>query len=568
MQFFNVESTLSSTQAKVFLLTVSYLLGLNTAVLVIAALVGVVCVALLYVHALYLCFGFLKTILDGLALHLLKKVVSSRSENPIAKPIASVEVAPEPVVRSSHVQEIVAETVAAVVQAETVSAPESSIEDIAVVESVPASFSEPEIIIEESTLPASVFSESEVVEELGAAELVMAQTGATELGVAPIGATELVMAQTGMAQAGATELDAMEQRLLMPENQSGESMIPDQVMDATPAIQSENITIEELAALDPAVIVESAPIAESYIAEKEELKETALLSYNVQFVHHSDMQTIHIEEHVPALTYGPAPTPISNCTESLVFMPVTLCSPLPEYNMTYVCDVMMLVEVLPMYFNSTDAPAASQGGLVPSSADPCYGPALPVTHSASLPLLTEERAESSNDSLREGCMEEAVNSSSLPKVKLSPVDKDSALPKEKKNVRPSANAKDGVEFAKRSLSSLWKRDTAASQAANSQRNGRAPIARSAAAVKKGLSKEAEEKELRSRSSSEGGSSSQPMSLSTSGQGSRSPSAERAAMKGLKGPKHPTVNAPAKKKAGASKDKKKDAQKFYKLRHKK
>ena len=193
-------------------------------------------------------------------------------------------------------------------QAETVSAPvrfnrrahiqESSIEDIVVVESVPASFSEPvrfvqvfhlqELIIEESTLPASVFSESvrfvrsahvqEVVEELGVAELGAVELGATELGVAQIGATEL-----GMAQAGATELDAMEQRLLMPvsvpssshnqENQSGESMIPDQVMDATPAIQSvfaivrshiqENITIEELAALDPAVIVESAPIAES-----------------------------------------------------------------------------------------------------------------------------------------------------------------------------------------------------------------------------------------------------------------------------------------------------------------
>lgn len=194
------------------------------------------------------------------------------------------------------------------VQAETVSAPvrfnrrahiqESSIEDIVVVESVPASFSEPvrfvqvvhlqELIIEESTLPASVFSESvrfvrsahvqEVVEELGVAELGAVELGATELGMAQIGATEL-----GMAQAGATELDAMEQRLLMPvsvpssshnqENQSGESMIPDQVMDATPAIQSvfaivrshiqENITIEELAALDPAVIVESAPIAES-----------------------------------------------------------------------------------------------------------------------------------------------------------------------------------------------------------------------------------------------------------------------------------------------------------------
>ena len=194
------------------------------------------------------------------------------------------------------------------VQAETVSAPvrfnrrahiqESSIEDIVVVESVPASFSEPvrfvqvfhlqEIIIEESTLPASVFSESvrfvrsahvqEVVAELGVAELGAVELGATELGMAQIGATEL-----GMAQAGATELDAMEQRLLMPvsvpssshnqENQSGESMIPDQVMDATPAIQSvfaivrshiqENITIEELAALDPAVIVESAPIAES-----------------------------------------------------------------------------------------------------------------------------------------------------------------------------------------------------------------------------------------------------------------------------------------------------------------
>ena len=194
------------------------------------------------------------------------------------------------------------------VQAETVSAPvrfnrrahiqESSIEDIVVVESVPASFSEPvrfvqvfhlqELIIEESTLPASVFSESvrfvrsahvqEVVEELGVAELGAVELGATELGMAQIGATEL-----GMAQIGATELDAMEQRLLMPvsvpssshnqENQSGESMIPDQVMDATPAIQSvfaivrshiqENITIEELAALDPAVIVESAPIAES-----------------------------------------------------------------------------------------------------------------------------------------------------------------------------------------------------------------------------------------------------------------------------------------------------------------
>ena len=196
------------------------------------------------------------------------------------------------------------------VQAETVSAPvrfnrrahiqESSIEDIVVVESVPASFSEPvrfvqvfhlqEIIIEESTLPASVFSESvrfvrsahvqEVVEELGAAELGAVELGATELVMAQTGATEL-----GMAQTGATELDAMEQRLLMPvsvpssshnqENQSGESMIPDQVMDATPAIQSvfaivrshiqENITIEELAALDPAVIVESAPIAESVI---------------------------------------------------------------------------------------------------------------------------------------------------------------------------------------------------------------------------------------------------------------------------------------------------------------
>lgn len=194
------------------------------------------------------------------------------------------------------------------VQAETVSAPvrfnrrahiqESSIEDIVVVESVPASFSEPvrfvqvvhlqELIIEESTLPASVFSESvrfvrsahvqEVVEELGATELGAVELGATELVMAQTGATEL-----GMAQAGATELDAMEQRLLMPvsvpssshnqENQSGESMIPDQVMDATPAIQSvfaivrshiqENITIEELAALDPAVIVESAPIAES-----------------------------------------------------------------------------------------------------------------------------------------------------------------------------------------------------------------------------------------------------------------------------------------------------------------
>ena len=400
--------------------------------------------------------------------------------------------------------------VAAVVQAETVSAPvrfnrrahiqESSIEDIVVVESVPASFSEPvrfvqvfhlqELIIEESMLPASVFSESVRFVRSAHVQEVVEELGATELGAVELGATELVMAQTG-----ATELDAMEQRLLMPvsvpssshnqENQSGESMIPDQVMDATPAIQSvfaivrshiqENITIEELAALDPAVIVESAPIAESvnvfspshiqYIAEKEELKETALLSYNVRFVHHSDMQTIHIEEHVPALTYGPAPTPISvrlctyphiqNCTESLVFMPVTLCSPFPKYvqlilpfhsqNMAYVCDVMMLVEVLPMYFNSTDAPAASQGGLVPSSADPCYGPALPVTHSASLPLLTEARAESSSDSLREGCMEEAVNSSSLPKVKLSPVDKDSALPKEKKNVRPSANAKDGVE---------------------------------------------------------------------------------------------------------------------------
>ena len=400
--------------------------------------------------------------------------------------------------------------VAAVVQAETVSAPvrfnrrahiqESSIEDIVVVESVPASFSEPvrfvqvfhlqELIIEESMLPASVFSESVRFVRSAHVQEVVEELGATELGAVELGATELVMAQTG-----ATELDAMEQRLLMPvsvpssshnqENQSGESMIPDQVMDATPAIQSvfaivrshiqENITIEELAALDPAVIVESAPIAESvnvfspshiqYIAEKEELKETALLSYNVRFVHHSDMQTIHIEEHVPALTYGPAPTPISvrlctyphiqNCTESLVFMPVTFCSPFPKYvqlilpfhsqNMAYVCDVMMLVEVLPMYFNSTDAPAASQGGLVPSSADPCYGPALPVTHSASLPLLTEERAESSSDSLREGCMEEAVNSSSLPKVKLSPVDKDSALPKEKKNVRPSANAKDGVE---------------------------------------------------------------------------------------------------------------------------
>lgn len=194
------------------------------------------------------------------------------------------------------------------VQAETVSAPvrfnrrahiqESSIEDIVVVESVPASFSEPvrfvqvvhlqELIIEESTLPASVFSESvrfvrsahvqEVVEELGATELGAVELGATELVMAQTGATEL-----GMAQAGATELDAMEQRLLMPvsvpssshnqENQSGESMIPDQVMDATPAIQSvfaivrshiqEKITIEELAALDPAVIVESAPIAES-----------------------------------------------------------------------------------------------------------------------------------------------------------------------------------------------------------------------------------------------------------------------------------------------------------------
>ena len=339
------------------------------------------------------------------------------------------------------------------VQTETVSAPvrfdprahiqESSIDNIAVVESVPASFSESvrfvyvshlqEINIEESTLPASVCSEfvrfarsahvQEVVEEFDTEEKVVAQTGVAE----PV-----------VAQPGATELGAMKQRLLMPvpvpssshnqENQSEESMIQDRVMDATPAIQSvfaivrshiqENITIEELAALDPAVIVELAPSAESvfpfspshtqHIAEKEEQKEATLLSYSVRFVLHSDMQTIHIEEHTPALTYGPAPAPIpvrlctyphiQNCTESLAFMPVALYYPIPEYvqlilpfhsqNMAYVCDAMVLVEVLPMYFNYVDAPAASQGGLVPSSADPCYGPALLVTHSASLTLLT------------------------------------------------------------------------------------------------------------------------------------------------------------------------------------
>lgn len=128
----------------------------------------------------------------------------------------------------------------------------------------------------------------------------------------------------------------------------------------------------ELAALDPAVVVESAPVDESvilfspshtqYIAEKEEQKETVLLSNNVQFVLHSDMQTINIEEHVPSLTYGSAPAPIpvrlftnphiQNCTESLVFMPVTLCYPLPKYvhlylllysqDMAYVCDAMVL----------------------------------------------------------------------------------------------------------------------------------------------------------------------------------------------------------------------------------
>ena len=75
MQFFNAERSLPSTQVKAVILTVSFLLGLNTAVMVVVAAMGVVFAALLYVHALYLCFGFLKAILNSLVAYLLERVM-------------------------------------------------------------------------------------------------------------------------------------------------------------------------------------------------------------------------------------------------------------------------------------------------------------------------------------------------------------------------------------------------------------------------------------------------------------------------------------------------------------
>ena len=116
MEFLHAESPMNQKRVETLILTVSLLMGVSTAVMIMAAVVGVVFAALLYVHAFYVLLGFFKALLKDLVVSLLDKTISSFESvcvltcfhfqhNSIVEPMAAADDAPESVLfdRPFHV---------------------------------------------------------------------------------------------------------------------------------------------------------------------------------------------------------------------------------------------------------------------------------------------------------------------------------------------------------------------------------------------------------------------------------------------------------------------------------
>ena len=309
MEFMHVESPMYQKRVETLILIVSLLMGVDMAIMAMAAVVGAVFAALLYVHAMCLVLGFFKALMNDLVVSLLDKLTSSFESVCvfacfhfqyifIVEPVAAADDAPESVLfdRPFHVQQIAVEDSAAGTEL-AIYVPYSHIGELVIMNTAPIHELVP--FTHRSHLQEMVSEESAVMRH-------------------PAGSATVSFFPSRDFQEDLVE----------------DSLIVEQTVDIVPAVRPlsfvfplpiwEIMIIEDPMALERSVVFESEPvpfvfpchIQEVIIVEETEEKDCGFLPPYVHFVLHSHNQTVHIEEQValdivPATYNKPAPKPVS-----------------------------------------------------------------------------------------------------------------------------------------------------------------------------------------------------------------------------------------------------------------
>ncbi|KAK8814085.1 hypothetical protein WA538_000435, partial [Blastocystis sp. DL] len=392
-------------------------------------------------------------------------------------------------------------------------------EEPAATSPVPVATVEPEVGAEESQAAAAAAPEPAIIEEFAVAEAAIEQPAVMEAAMEepvaepvaePTAVEPFVEEPIKVAEAVETAVEepAAPEPAPVPSPHTQENT--EEL--AVPVSHPTHITFEELAALDPAIIVDSSLSPESNTLPAG----TAPLAETIT-------ERLMVEER----SSNNAPILLGN---SIIEDPVAFDQ---EYPLNATGELQTVIVEEPT-----------------ENMVPC-GQNLPQIRCPSIPLLTnEERAESTSDSKGDREEEAVNNSSSSPKSRSSPVGEDR-------------------KRAIRLFSSFLKRKTADGETAVSREGDRlSPQASSSSS--KNLSEETIiSREVRTRSTSGGSSSSQMDSLSSPDPNTRSPSGERVDNeKWSRGEALPAAKASPSRKnqqrrvESPAENQKKNARKFY------
>ncbi|KAK8821904.1 hypothetical protein WA538_000002 [Blastocystis sp. DL] len=398
-------------------------------------------------------------------------------------------------------------------------------EEPAATSPVPVATVEPEVSAEESQAAAAAAPEPAIIEEFAVAEAAIEQPAVMEAAMEepvaepvaePTAVEPFVEEPIKVAEAVETAVEepAAPEPAPVPSPHTQENT--EEL--AVPVSHPTHITFEELAALDPAIIVDSSLSPESNTLPAG----TAPLAETIT-------ERLMVEER----SSNNAPILLGN---SIIEDPVAFDQ---EYPLNATGELQTVIVEEPT-----------------ENMVPC-GQNLPQIRCPSIPLLTnEERAESPSDSKGDREEEAVNNSSSSPKSRSSPVGEDR-------------------KRAIRLFSSFLKRKTADGETAVSREGDRlSPQASSSSS--KNLSEETiTSREVRTRSTSGGSSSSQMDSLSSPDPNTRSPSGERVDNeKWSRGEALPAAKASPSRKnqqwrvESPAEKQKRTARSFYEKRHRK
>ncbi|KAK8796774.1 hypothetical protein WA588_000901 [Blastocystis sp. NMH] len=399
-------------------------------------------------------------------------------------------------------------------------------EEPAATSPVPVATVEPEVGAEESQAAAAAAPEPAIVEEFAVAEAAIDQPAVMEAAMEepvaepvaePTAVEPFVEEPIKVAEAveTAVEVPTAPEPAPVPSPHTQENNTEE---PAVPVPHPTQVTFEELAALDPAIIVDSSLSPESNTLPAD----TAPLAETIT-------ERLMVEER----SSNNAPILLGN---SIIEDPVAFDQERP-INATGELQTVIIEE--------------PNENMVPC------GQNLPQVRCPSISLLTnEERAESTSDSKGDREEEAVNNSSSSPKSRSSPVGEDR-------------------KRAIRLFSSFLKRKTADGETAVSREGDRLSL-QASSSPSKNLSEETIiSREVRTRSTSGGSSSSQMDSLSSPDPNTRSPSGERVEdEKWSRGEALPAAKASPSRKnqqrrvESPAEKQKRTARSFYEKRHRK